>query len=29
MPYIDLAKLVHYEHVTTTLDDPLLAKAMQ
>jgi peroxiredoxin len=27
MPYIDLAKLVHYEHVTTTLDDPLLAKA--
>ncbi len=28
MPYIDLAKLVHYEHVTTTLNDPLLAKAM-
>jgi peroxiredoxin len=29
MPYIDLAKLIHYEHVTTTLDDPLLAKAIQ
>jgi len=27
MPYIDLAKLIRYEHVTTTLDDPLLAKA--
>src|ERR1035437_5514169 len=27
MPYIDLAKLVHYEHVRVTLDDPLLAKA--
>jgi peroxiredoxin len=27
MPYIDLAKLVHYEHVRATLDDPLLAKA--
>jgi peroxiredoxin len=27
MPYIDLAKLVHYEHVKVTLDDPLLAKA--
>ena len=29
MPYIDLAKLVRYEHVTTSLDDPLLAKATQ
>jgi len=29
MPYIDLAKLVHYEHVKATLDDPLLAKATQ
>ena len=28
MPYIDLAKLVHYEHVKTTLDDPLLAAAV-
>jgi peroxiredoxin len=27
MPYIDLAKLVHYEHVKVTLDDPLLTKA--
>jgi peroxiredoxin len=27
MPYMDLAKLVRYEHVTTTLTDPLLAKA--
>jgi thiol-disulfide isomerase/thioredoxin len=27
--YLDLAKLIRYEHVTTTLDDPLLAKAMQ
>jgi peroxiredoxin len=28
MPYIDLAKLVHYEHVKVTLDDPVLAKAI-
>ena len=27
MPYMDLAKLVRYEHITTTLTDPLLAKA--
>jgi thiol-disulfide isomerase/thioredoxin len=27
MPYMDLAKLVRYEHVTTDLKDPLLAKA--
>lgn len=27
MPYVDLAKLVHYEHVTATLDDPSLTKA--
>jgi peroxiredoxin len=27
MPYIDLAKLVRYEHVTTDLTDPMLAKA--
>lgn len=27
MPYIDLAKLVRYEHVTSTLNDPLYAKA--
>lgn len=29
MPYSDLAKLVRYEHVTTDLKDPLLAKADQ
>lgn len=29
MPYLDLAKLVRYEHVTATLDDPLFAKAAQ
>jgi thiol-disulfide isomerase/thioredoxin len=29
MPYMDLAKLVRYEHVTATLDDPLFAKASQ
>jgi len=29
MPYLDLAKLIRYEHVKTTLEDPLLAKAMQ
>jgi peroxiredoxin len=28
-PYLDLAKLIHYEHVTTTLDNPSLAQAMQ
>jgi peroxiredoxin len=28
-PYIELAKLVRYEHVTATLADPLLAKAAQ
>lgn len=27
MPYMDLAKLVHYENVKATLDDPLYAKA--
>ncbi len=27
MPYMDLAKLVRYEHVTTDLKDPLLTKA--
>jgi peroxiredoxin len=27
MPYMDLAKLVRYEHVTTDLTDPMLAKA--
>ena len=27
--YLDLAKLIRYEHVTTTLDDPHLAQAMQ
>lgn len=27
MPYMDLAKLVRYEHVTTDLKDPLLIKA--
>jgi len=29
MPYLDLARLVRYEHVTVTLDDPLFAKAEQ
>jgi thiol-disulfide isomerase/thioredoxin len=29
MPYMDLAKLVRYENVKTTLDDPLYAKAVQ
>jgi thiol-disulfide isomerase/thioredoxin len=29
MPYMDLARLVHYEGVTTTLADPLYAKAKQ
>lgn len=29
MPYMDLARLVHYEHVTATLNDPLYAKARQ
>jgi thiol-disulfide isomerase/thioredoxin len=29
MPYQDLANLVRYENVTTTLTDPLLAKATQ
>jgi peroxiredoxin len=29
MPYIDLAKLVRYEQVTVTLNDPLFAKADQ
>jgi hypothetical protein len=28
-PYIELAELVRYEHVTATLDDPLYAKAAQ
>jgi peroxiredoxin len=28
-PYLDLAKLIRYEHVATTLDNPLLAKALQ
>jgi thiol-disulfide isomerase/thioredoxin len=27
MPYFDLARLVRYEHVSATLDDPLYAKA--
>ena len=27
VPYVDLAKLVRYEHVKATLDDPFLAKA--
>jgi peroxiredoxin len=27
MPYMDLAKLVRYEHVTTDLNDPLFTKA--
>jgi peroxiredoxin len=29
MPYLDLAKLVRYEHVTATLNDPIYAKAAQ
>jgi len=29
MPYHDLARLVRYEHVTATLDNPLYAKASQ
>jgi thiol-disulfide isomerase/thioredoxin len=29
MPYMDLARLVRYEHVTATLNDPLFAKAGQ
>jgi peroxiredoxin len=29
MPYLDLAKLVRYENVTATLNDPLFAKATQ
>jgi len=29
MPYLDLARLVRYEGVTTTLNDPLYAKAQQ
>ena len=29
MPYIDLAKLVRYEHVSVALDDPLYTKALQ
>jgi peroxiredoxin len=29
MPYMDLAKLVRFEHVTTDLKDPLLTKADQ
>jgi hypothetical protein len=29
MPYMDLAKLVRYEHVTAALNDPLFAKAEQ
>lgn len=29
MPYLDLAKLVRYEHLSATLDDPLFAKAAQ
>ena len=28
-PYIDLAKLIHYEHVTTDLKSPLLVAAIQ
>jgi peroxiredoxin len=28
-PYLELAKLVRYEHVSATLDDPLFAKAAQ
>ncbi len=28
MPYLDLARLVRYEHVSVTLDDPLYAKAV-
>jgi peroxiredoxin len=29
MPYLDLAKLVHYEHVATNVTDPLFVKATQ
>jgi len=29
MPYLDLAKLVRYENVKATLDDPMVAKATQ
>ena len=29
MPYMDLARLVRYKHVTTDLKDPLLAKATE
>jgi len=29
MPYFDLAKLVHYEEVTTTMNDPLYLKSMK
>jgi thiol-disulfide isomerase/thioredoxin len=29
MPYMDLARLVRYEHVTATLNDPLYAKALE
>jgi thiol-disulfide isomerase/thioredoxin len=29
MPYMDLARLVHYEGITTTLTDPLYTKAVQ
>jgi hypothetical protein len=28
-PYLDLARLVFYEHVTTTLNDPLYAQALK
>jgi len=28
-PYLDLARLVYYEHVTTTLNDPLYAQALK
>ena len=29
MPYHDLARLIYYEHVTTTLNDPLYAQALK
>jgi peroxiredoxin len=29
MPYLALARLLHYEHVRTTLDSPLLAQAIR
>ncbi len=29
MPYYDLAKLMHYEHVSATMNDPSFAKATQ